>query len=106
MWVVSGQDLKMTEGDYGVELPVKIVGTTLGNLDSVKFTIKTAMNGATLLEKLFSNISENTVGLQLTEAESEDLKVGGYVYALDWYQSGVFMCNIIPCANFKVVDKA
>ena len=25
---------------------------------------------------------------------------------LDWYQSGSFMCNIIPCATLKVVDKA
>lgn len=106
MWVVSSQDLKMTEGDFGIKLPVEIIGTTLGNLDSIKFTLKTARNGETILEKSFSDISDNTVDLELTEQESQSLKVGGYVYTLDWYQSGVFMCNIIPCANFKVVDKA
>ena len=96
----------MTEGDYGIELPVTISGTTLSASDSVKITIKSAVNGTVILEKAFTAITENTINLALAEEESELLTVGAYVYTLDWYQDGVFMCNIIPSAIFEVVDKA
>lgn len=106
MWVVNGQDLKMTEGDYGVELPITFSDATLTNADAMKLTIKAAPNGTALIEKTFTGISENTVILKLTAAESALLPVGKYVYLLDWYQDGEFLCNAIPNAAFKVVDKA
>lgn len=106
MWNVNGQDLKMTEGDFGLQLPVTISGTTFAAADEVKLTIKDSANGTTIIEKTFSNITDNTVELEFTEEESELLPVGGYVYVLDWYQDGAFMCNIIPSASFRVVDKA
>lgn len=106
MWNVNGQDLKMVEGDWGIQLPVTVSGTTLTASDELKLTIKTAINGDTIISKTFTDISKNTVNLELTEAESALLPVGTYVYLLDWYQSGAFMCNIIPSAQFKVVDKA
>ena len=106
MWNVNGQDLKMVEGDWGIQLPVKVDGTTLTESDELKFAIKTSVNGETLISKTFSNITLNTVNLELTEAESKLLSVGTYVYSLDWYQDGAFMCNIIPSARFRVVDKA
>ena len=105
-WNVTGQNLAMAEGDYGIQLPVTISGTTLGAQDSVKLTFKTAMNGVVILEKEFTGITANTVNLELNETESALFSVGTYAYALDWYQDGNFMCNIIPCASFKVVDKA
>ena len=104
MWKVIGLNLQMTEGDFGVELPITVSGVTLGAQDSVKFTLKAAPNGETILTKDFTNITGNTV--QLLFAENEPPPVGSYVYSLDWYQSGNFMCNIIPRAAFKVVDKA
>ena len=106
MWVVNGQELKMVEGDWGIQLPIVISGTTFSASDEVKFTLKKSVNGDVLLTKTFNNISQNTVNLELTEAESAALPVGKYVYVLDWYQNGAFMCNIIPTASFKVVDKA
>ena len=106
MWAVNGQDLKMCEGDWGVELPITITGATFSASDEVKLTIKTAVNGDVVLTKTFTNISQNTVNLELTEAESALFPVGNYVYSLDWYQSGNFMCNIITIAPFKVVEKA
>ena len=53
----------------------------------------------------------NVTNLNLSMAEGDygialPVPVGGYVYCLDWYQNGNFMCNIIPSAQFKVVDKA
>ena len=104
MWVAVGQTLQMTEHDFGVELPITIGGVTFTEHDSVLFTLKKA--GETILTRDFSNITHNTVNLSITEAESGSLPVGNYVYTLDWYQDGVFLCNIVPAAAFKVVDKA
>lgn len=104
MWVVSGTSLSMAEGDWGVELPVTVSGATFAANDSLKIVIK---NGeTTLVEKEYTNITQNTVKLELTEAESALLPIGVYVYRLDWYQDGAFMCNIVPVSTFKVVDKA
>lgn len=106
MWAVNGQDLKMCEGDFGLILPITISGATFSAQDEVKLTIKDAPNGEAILEKTFSNITDNTVELEITEAETALLPVGSYVYLLDWYQDGAFMCNIIPYASLKVGDKA
>ena len=106
MWNSNGFNLQMTEGDFGVRLPITITGPTFTAADEVMLTIKTAVNGDTILTKTFDNISQNTVNLILTASESALLPVGSYVYSLDWYQSGQFLCNIIPTALFKVVEKA
>lgn len=106
MWNVSGTTLIMTEGDYGIKLPVTISGATLAAGDSVKLIFKAKQNGDELLVKDFDSITDNTVELELTEAEAALFPVGSYVYSLDWYQDGNFMCNIIPSAILKVVDKA
>ena len=106
MWQVNSQNISMVEGDFGIKLPITISGVTFAASDSVKLTIKDKVNGTTVLEKDFTNIQNNTVELELTEAESALFPVGAYVYTLDWYQSLSFMCNIIREAVFKVVDKA
>ena len=106
MWNVNNQDLKMCEGDWGIKLPITISGTTLTASDELKLVIKKAQNGDAVLTKVYTDISQNTVELEFTEAESALLPVGTYCYTLDWYQSGVFMCNIIPYATLRVVDKA
>lgn len=106
MWAVNGQALKMTEGDWGVELPITINGVTFANNDEVLLTVKDDNNGNTILTKTFTNIQQNKVNFVLTEEESDLLPVGTYVYSLDWYQDGTFLCNIIPTATIRVVDKA
>lgn len=106
MWDTKGLTVSMAEGDYGIALPVEIIGTELGEQDSIKLTFKDSANGNEILSKTFDGITGNTVNLELTEEESALFSVGSYVYCLDWYQSGNFMCNIITIAPFKVVDKA
>lgn len=106
MWQVNAQNITMTEGDFGIQQPVTIRGTTFAADDYIKITFKNRLNGTMMLEKDFTNIQNGTVNLELTEAESALFPVGTYVYSLDWYQSGSFMCNIIREATFKVVDKA
>ena len=105
-WNVTNQNLTMAEGDYGIALPVEIIGVELDNQDSIKLTFKDEMNGDTILEKNYDGIVDNTISLEFTEEESALFPVGGYVYCLDWYQNGNFMCNIITSAQFRVVDKA
>lgn len=106
MWTVSGYSLKMVEGDFGIQLPITIEGTTLTADDCIKIEIKDKRNGETVLVKDFTNIAENTFSLEFTESESELLAVGFYVYNLDWYQDGNFRCNIIKGASLTVEDKA
>ena len=106
MWYTAGTNLQMAEEDYGLKLPVTIEGTTLGENDSLRITIKKRVDGNVILVKDFSDIVENTVELEFTEEESALFSVGSYVYSLDWYQDGNFMCNIIPVGQFKVVNKA
>lgn len=106
MWNVSDLTIKMAEGDWGVALPIAVTGTTFTAADELAFVIKTKMNGDEILTKTFGTITQNTISLELTEAESALLPVGGYVWRLDWYQDGAFLCNVVPNATFKVVDKA
>ena len=106
MWVVNGANLRMSENDYGIALPVTVSGTTLGAQDSLRYTFKDAVNMNTILVKEFSNIVQNTVSFELTEAESALFAPGKYVYSLDWYQSGSFMCCLVEAAIFTVGDKA
>lgn len=114
MWRVKGQDLSMAEGDYGIALSLGVSGVAFTDNDLVKLTIKQTINSTTLVEKTFSEATtryesgkpKSTVQISLTAAESALLPVGSYVYCLDWYQDGAFLCNIIPASVLKVVDKA
>lgn len=106
MWNVNGNALQMVAGDYGVELPITVTGVTFAATDEMKLAVKNSRSGETLIEKTFNNIQQNTINLELTEAESALLPVGCYTYILDWYQNGAFLCNVIPAAHFKVVGKA
>lgn len=106
MWIVTNNtDLQMTEGDFGIQLPVEIGGTTLSANDSIRFTLKTKVTGREVITKEYNEIIDNTFNLEMTEAETAKIPTGAYLYSLDWCQNGLFMCNIIPAAPFKVVDK-
>ena len=105
-WTVSGDKLQMAEGDWGVELPIIISGMEFASGDSVAMVFKTAKNGDELLTKTFTDITENTITLEFTEEETALFPVGSYVYRMDAYQGGNYLCNLIPSASFKVVDVA
>lgn len=106
MWTVRDNTIEMTEGDFGVDLPITVSGVTLAQGDTVKFTVKPFPNGEAIIEKTFDTFQNNTVILSVTKQETELLSVGNYVYILDWFQNGNFMCNLIRNARFKVADKA
>ena len=101
----SGKKIIMTEGDYGLDLPIKIVGATLQSNDEIRMLIKTQRNGTVLLEKKFENIQNNIINFSLTKEESSVFKPVNYVYVLDWYRDNEFLCNLVPDGTFKVEDK-
>ena len=105
MWAVTGTSLQMAEGDYGLALPVTVRGATMTNNDTLKFVFLAEKNGLPILEKDYTPVN-NAVRLEFSEAESALFPPQAYLYRLDWYQDGAFMCNLIPEAVFKVVDKA
>ena len=108
MWNTQSKnstDLTMCEGDFGVSLPFVIKGITIGGSDVVRLTVKKTKNGSPLIEKEYTSISQNTINISFTEDESMLLKVGNYVYSLDWYQGDTFMYNIVNNAKLKVEDK-
>ena len=107
-WKVEEYALQMAEGDYGIKLPFTINGTELTANDTIEITFKRVKNGDDILVKPYtgSAIVNNGFDLELTKEESDLFRPGCYVYRLDWYQNGIFMCNIILCGMFKVVDKA
>lgn len=111
MWIVKSPDdpnIGMAEGDYGIRLPYEVTGVTIGAGDSVDFVIKATPDGEDIVKKTYDalDIVANVIPLELTAGESALLPKGLYVYRLDWYQDGHFMCNLVPKATFKVVDKA
>ena len=108
MWVVNAPNdpnIKMAEGDFGIILPIKVKGLNFSAADSIDIVIKSKFNGEDLIHKTYNNIENDTVPFELTEAESALLPIGQYVYRIDWYQNGNFMCNIIVQGTLKVVDK-
>lgn len=106
MWRSKGSSLQFVEGDWGITETVNIHGFEVTPNDSFKFIFKDRKNGNQILEKIFTAQDDNSLELVLTEQESQLFPPGTYVYSLDWYQNGLFMCNIIECGSLKVVDKA
>ena len=104
-WRVVGLSLQMAVGDYGISLPVSVSGATFGEGDELRFTFNNGPGSNTILTKTYSNIQDNTVNLSFTEAESTLFRVGNYAYGMDWYQNGLFMCNVIESSPFRVVRK-
>lgn len=103
MWRTDGNDITMVVGDYGIILPISVRGVTIGQYD--KMRVKIGNQNAAILELTFSNIADSAINLELTAEQSAKLKVGSYLYSIDWYQNGAFMCNLIPVSKFRVVTK-
>lgn len=109
MWNLKNKnsaDLTMCEGDYGIEISFLIEGISVSKLDTIELVVKTEKNGKTVLDKTFViNDDLKTFDFEFDEDESMLLKVGTYVYRLDLYRDGVFLCNIVNNAKLKVEDK-
>ena len=102
----NSTDLIMDEGDFGVEIDVAILGVSISSADTIRVTVRKEKNGDIVIEKEYTDIGDDdTIQLSWTEAETESLTPGTYVYTLDWYQNGVFMCCIVNNSKLQVRDK-
>lgn len=101
----KGKEIIMTEGDYGITLPINIKGIDLEKNDVITIIIKSEKNGEECLCKTFSDIENNTFSFSLTEEESKKLTPRRYVYSLDWYRENSLFCNLIKDGTFVVEDK-
>lgn len=106
MWRITGTEIRMTEGDWGVDLPVALSGTTATSSDILVLTIKDAINGTQVLELLAGTPTNNVFNFYMTSAESALLTPGELVYSLDWEQPGTFLYNLVPAGPFIVEEKA
>ena len=98
--------IEMTEGDFGIVLPISVSGIELTKNDKFSLKIYKEKDGEPIIEKIFENIENNTLELQFTEEESKKLEIGDYYYDLDWYQEECFLSNILANRKFTVKDKA
>lgn len=98
--------IMMTEGDYGVVLPISIGGIDLNGNDKFALKIFKEKDEEPIITKVFENIVDNTLELKITQEESQMLEVGSYYYDLDWFQDNTFLSNILKARTFEVKDKA
>lgn len=101
--------ITMTEGDFGITLPIELITEdeeTITNDDEFVIKIFKKINTEPLITKTYSNIENDTIEFSMTEQESLLLSVGDYYYDLDWYQNGIFMCNLVRAEGFVVEEKA
>lgn len=109
MFFHKNNKIRMAEGDFGILLPFEIEiedGEQLTNEDNFKISIFSKMNTEAIIEKTF-NVDENNVfNFVLTESESKKLKVGYYMYDIDWYSGSRFLNNLIAKEDFEVYEKA
>lgn len=104
-WTITGQNLTMAEGDFGLQVPITFEGGTITANDEIRFILNDTVDGNNILTKSYTNIQNNKIFFEITEEETAKLPVGSYVYGLDWYQNGAFMDNVIPISSFKVIKK-
>ena len=100
--------IEMIEGDFGITLPIEIniEGTELTSTDKFVLKIFKEINEDAIIEKIFENVTNNTIELKFTEDENSKLKVGRYYYDIDWFQEDVFLSNILARKRFIVNEKA
>ena len=50
MWKANQLSIRMTAGDFGIQLPIEIKGITMAASDQVKFILKQTISSETILE--------------------------------------------------------
>lgn len=105
MLKAENKTIKMTEGDFGLLLPITITGGQISEDETLVFYIKDDKKENLIEPKSYKNIQNNTFDLSFTEEESKLMKSGVYFYYIDWYKENEFLGNIINGKLFKVEDK-
>lgn len=118
MFDPSGNWLVMTQGDYGVVLPVRVrpqcdgdgecqtcETCDVGLLDDDKIQLEITKGGATLVERFelwnIAKANGGVVPLELTKAEAEALKPGLYTLRVRLISDGAIR-NTRLCTTLEV----
>lgn len=107
MLKAENKKIIMTEGDFGITLPLIFKGD-LEESDTIKFIIKKQTNDSnSVLIKDFDNLSiednTTTCNLSFTKEESELLKNGYYQYGIKQYRDGKLLNTIVTSNEFDVI---
>lgn len=101
----EGDIIMMDEGDYGLSLPFKLSGNVLAT-DKIKFRIKDNVYSDLIIEKEFTNLTEEDgkflFELNFSKENSEKLKEGTYHYGIKQYRDDEFLNTIVDDEIFKV----
>ena len=111
MYKTDGLDIRMTEGDYGIILPIELEvenDETFDTNDYFDIKIYDKLNTEPIINKtyLYRDLENNTIPFTLTEAETSLLKIGVYLYDIEWYQNNVFKCCIVERKTYTITEKA
>ena len=100
----QNQSISMVEGEFGEALEINFTDMSFSSRDTLALRIfKT--KGTTIIEKTYSDVSNNQIILRLTQQESNKLSPGEYRYEIDWYQDGFFQITLLRNKLFRVLEK-
>lgn len=99
MTVTQGNNIKMNEGDFGVELPITI-GNTLDS-DTIKFIIYDASNNE-IVNKTLPYRNEAFI-FELTKEESGRLVKKNYLYKMVQYRNNIMQNTLNEGSIFEII---
>ena len=104
MWDAGLGNIGMVEGEFGVGLPITFSGITFNTYDHLALRIFKEKD-TSIVVKDYSPVSNGTINLELTAAESALLPPGSYHYEVDWYQNGALLYTLLRNKHFFVIEK-
>lgn len=109
MFKIQNTKIQMTEGDFGIVLPISIVlenDETITSQDTFAIKIYKDTNKNRIISKEYTVDENGDINFELTQEETAKLPIGEYKYDLDWYDSNNFLVNLIGDEVFSVIEKA
>lgn len=93
--------IKMNKGDFGIILTFKFSDIAATNIKIIIYNSKSK-----IIEKPYTNISDNTIEFKLTEEESKLLETGDYMYKVYQYKDGQLKNTLLIDKDFIVEEGA
>ena len=98
---LTGLGLSMYEGDFGEQLPIDITEGEVLQGDELKFIIQDEKH-RTIINKTLE-VEDNSFVFSLTQAQSQKLKEGDYLWGLKQYRNNTLIDTLTANNVFKVV---
>ena len=101
---VRGKEIKFNEGDYGEIITFNLSEGNILSNDSITFIIEDLINKDNIMEKQLIIKDSTTFELSFTQAESNSLKIGRYLWGLIWERDGELV-DTLSIDNYLVVER-